>query len=209
MAFHNARISVDVERGAVGGPRFNTTVHASPLSAKEVRAQNWSQARNRWEIGYGVNNRERAQELVAFFLARRGRLHSFRFRDWSDYQAQRVPFARADGTETEFQLTKTYGRGTPAPYVRKITKPVDGTVSLETGRTSSMGLTFSPIADTAYAIDYLTGIVTFTAAPATADLYWSGEFDVPVRFESDDMELTVIHVDAMHTPSIGIIQVDE
>ena len=207
MAFHDVRISTEVERGAVGGPRFNTTVQRSPLNGKEVRVQNWSQAQSRWQIGYGVNNRERASEIVNFFTARRGRLHSFRFRDWSDYLAVNEPLADADGSETEFQLRRTYGPQTQLTYTRKITKPVVSTVRIvNTPTDTGTPVEIDPLS---FGVDPVTGIVVFTVAPQAGKLSWSGEFDIPVRFDTDSLDIAVIHVDAMQIPDITIVEVDE
>ena len=206
MAFHNVRISVDVERGASGGPRFNTTVQTSALSPAETRVQNWAYERGQWDIGYGVRRREDAQEIISFFRSRRGRLHSFRFRDWSDYQANQETFAIMGQGGNTFQLTKTYGRSDPDPYIRKITKPVVSTV--EIFQISDHGI-YVPVSNVN--ISSLTGIVTVSAAEVIAGvtLAWSGDFDIPVRFASDELDSNVINFDAIQHPSVQIIEVDE
>lgn len=91
MAFHDTRLPVDVERGALGGPGFKTTV--TPLgSGKEQRNIDWERIRSEFDIGYGLMEQESAllgatiDKLLAFFYTREGRAHTFRFKDWSDYR---------------------------------------------------------------------------------------------------------------------------
>ena len=40
-------------------------------------------------------------------------------------------------------------------------------------------------------VDYTTGLVTVTAPPSSP-ITWSGEFDIPVRFESDRLDVDPI-----------------
>ncbi len=64
--------------------------------------------------------------MIAFFEERRGRLHGFRFKDWSDYKscapsetlsALDQAIGTGDGAMAAFQLTKTYGSAY-APWAR-------------------------------------------------------------------------------------------
>lgn len=82
---------VDVERGALGGPGFKTTV--TPLgSGKEQRNIDWARTRSEFDIGYGLMDQNSIlleatiDNLLAFFYTREGRAHTFRFKDWSDYK---------------------------------------------------------------------------------------------------------------------------
>jgi len=66
---------------------------------------------------------------------------------------------------------------------RLIAKPVPGTVKVYRDGIEAMS---------GWAVNTATGVVTFTTAPAagvqvTADF----EFDVPVRFDSDQMDITI------------------
>ncbi len=91
MAFHDTRLPVDVERGALGGPGFKTTV--TPLgSGKEQRNTDWARIRSEFDIGYGMMGQDSEvleatiDNLLAFFYTREGRSHTFRFKDWSDFK---------------------------------------------------------------------------------------------------------------------------
>ncbi|MFN7177769.1 MAG: DUF2460 domain-containing protein, partial [Thermaurantiacus sp.] len=66
---------------------------------------------------------------------------------------------------------------------RLIAKPVTGTVKIYRGGVE---------ATSGWTVNTATGLVTFTTAPTsgvqvTADF----EFDVPVRFDSDQMDITI------------------
>ena len=91
MAFHNTRLPVDIERGALGGPGFKTTV--TPLgSGKEQRNIDWARTRAEFDVGYGLMDQDSVlleatiDALLAFFYTREGKAHTFRFKDWSDFK---------------------------------------------------------------------------------------------------------------------------
>jgi uncharacterized protein (TIGR02217 family) len=129
--------------------------------------------------------------VIAFFEARSGRLRGFRWKDWADYKSclpSQMPAAtdqligQGDGVATAFQLTKTYTSGLQS-YVRDITKPVTGTVLVAVGGVPQ---------STGWLVDTVSGIVTFTVAPANGASVTAGfEFDVPVRFDSDLMDVNL------------------
>ena len=185
------RLPLTVERGAIGGPEFVTQVATSRSGQEQRNAL--VLARQRWDIGYGISTADDYEAVRDFFYARRGRLRSFRFRDWSDYQADAEEFAIADGTTTVFQLQKTYSSG-GYDYVRKITRPVSP-------------ITITP---TPASIDYQTGRITYSAPPAaTTSLSWTGTFDVPVRFDNDAFGARVTHTDAISVENLSILEVIE
>ncbi len=91
MAFHDTRLPVDIERGALGGPGFKTTI--TPLgSGKEQRNIDWARTRTEFDIGYGLMEENSVileatiSSLLAFFYTREGKAHTFRFKDWSDFK---------------------------------------------------------------------------------------------------------------------------
>jgi uncharacterized protein (TIGR02217 family) len=121
-------------------------------------------------------------ELIAFFRARRGRAYGFRFKDWTDYKATGQLLGTGDDAKTQFQLVKHYPSGS-AIEVRTITKPVAGTVKVYLDGALQLS---------GWSVDTTTGLVTVNTAPAlgvevTADF----EFDVPVRFDTDHMAVTI------------------
>ena len=102
--------------------------------------------------------------------------------DWTDHQALAQGLGVGDGSTKTFQLVKYYPSG-GVVETRAIAKPVTGTVKLyRDGVEATSGWT----------VDTATGIVTFATPPAagvqvTADF----AFDVPVRFDRDQMEVTI------------------
>lgn len=136
-----------------------------------------------------------APPLIAHFYIVKGRAYSFRFKDWTDYQA--TDQAMAEVTPTVWQLVKRYNIG-GYEHVRTITKPVLGTVAIKVGG--------SPVVPSE--IDYLTGLVTFGSTPGSAPTA-SMEFDVPVRFDTDKLPVQANAWDQQIVSQINLIEVKE
>jgi uncharacterized protein (TIGR02217 family) len=195
MSFHEIRLPVDVERGAVGGPGFKTTV--TPLaSGHEQRNGDWLYARGNYDISYGITTKETFRDVLQFFYARRGRLFGFRFKDWSDFQGTDEAIGTGDGAQTQFQLSRTYTDAGNS-YVRPIVKPVENTITVALDGTPT----------TAFTADTTTGVITMDAAPANGvAVTASFEFDVPVRFEEDSLDVRLQWEDAGSVPAIGLVE---
>ena len=189
MAFHEVRFPDNISRGARGGPERRTQI-VELASGDEERNASWANSRRRYDAAYGVRRADDLAAVVAFFEARNGRLYGFRWKDWGDYKSCLPSGTRAatdqvigtgDGTTTAFQLTKTYASGTQT-WIRSITKPVVGTVTVAIGGT---------VQASGWSIDTTTGLVTFTSPPANDTAITAGfEFDVPVRFDTDQLDVT-------------------
>lgn len=212
MAFHDDRLPVDIERGAQGGPGFRTTIQALS-SGQEKRNIQWSRARGRWNIAYGVQTLEDLSDVVEFFYAREGRGHSFRFKDWVDY---RIPFPRptadtrqsigaTDTSTADFQIFKRYSSG-GTNYDRTITKPVSGTVRVWV---NSVEISLGAGADQ-FQVNLLTGVITLGSTHVATNgqaVEVQCEFDVPARFDIDQLDVTAFTFDAGETPAISIKEV--
>jgi uncharacterized protein (TIGR02217 family) len=107
-----------------------------------------------------------------------------------------------DGATDTFQLVKTYG-GAFAPYQRAITKPAPGSV-----RVAVAG---SEVAeDTAFTCDTTAGIVTFLPGHVPADgasVAAGFLFDVPVRFDTDYLEVDLSAFAAGAIPKIPLVEI--
>jgi len=216
MAFiESPRFPDDIAYGSKAGVIYRTSVSVQ-ANGYEKRNIYWSQGRHKYDVAYTVRNADQLSLLINFFHSTYGRAHGFRFKDFSDFHTNSVPyygdggspsapptkddqeFALGDGAETEFQLIKKYISGT-FETERAIYKPVAGTVLIAVDgvlQTES----------TNYTIDYTTGIVTFISPPAgAASLTWGGEFDVPVRFESDEIE-TNLEFYLHGSANVGLIE---
>ncbi len=183
-----------VARGATGGPGFSTNV-VTLGSGAERRNIQWADARGEWNISTGIRTRAEMQAVIAHFYIVKGRGYSFRFKDWTDYQA--TDQAMAEVTPTVWQLVKRYNIG-GYEHVRTITKPVFGTVAIKVGG--------SPVVPSE--IDYLTGLVTFGSVPGSAPTA-SFEFDVPVRFDTDKLPVQANAWDQQIVSQINLIEVKE
>lgn len=198
MAFHDVRLPVDVERGAVGGPQFNTTV-VPTTSPHEKRNVNWARARHRWTIGYGISDTAFIT-VRQFFYSRRGRGHSFRFKDWTDYELAQQVIGTGDGAETDFQIYKRY-TDAGGTYDRVLTKIVSGS---QTVLVNSVAQTES----VDYTIDLLTGIISFLSPVTdTHDVEVSCEFDVPVRFDVDELDVRAQRAEVAAVEGIPLLEV--
>jgi len=198
LSFHDVRLPDDIERGASGGPGFKTTV-ITLASGHEKRNVEWSQQRGRWDIGYGIQSLDGLGDVVDFFYARQGRAFGFRFKDWSDFEiTDKQPIGTGDGLEVEFQIFKRYSSG-GIDFDRTITKPVSGTVKpFLDGVEQTSGFT----------VDNTTGIITFDTAPgAGVEVQVECEFDTPVRFDTDNLDISVETFSAGAIPSISIIEI--
>ncbi len=208
MAFHKIRFPLDVALGARGGPERATDV-VTLASGAEERNSRWAHARRRYNAGYGIKSRADMQAVLAFFEERRGRFHSFLWRDALDHGsngfAAPTPFDQqvgiGDAAQKTFQLIKRYGADFD-PYDRPITKPLAASV-----RVAVAGV---ELGAAGFEVDDLTGLVTLDLAPPIGDPVTAGfEFDVPVRFDIDRLDIELSSFDAAEAPSIPLIEVRE
>jgi uncharacterized protein (TIGR02217 family) len=190
MAFHEVRFPDNISRGARGGPERRTQI-VELASGAEERNASWANSRRRYDVAYGIRRADDLAAVVAFFEARNGRLHGFRFKDWADFKsclpsqtpgATNQPIGTGNGLATLFQLTKRYTSGAQS-WTRAITKPVAGMVTI--------ALNGTPLAS-GWSVSTTTGLITFTMAPAAGVAITAGfEFDVPVRFDTDVLDVTL------------------
>jgi uncharacterized protein (TIGR02217 family) len=190
MAFHEVRFPDNISRGARGGPERRTQI-VELASGDEERNASWANSRRRYDVAYGIRRADDLAAVVAFFEARNGRLHGFRFKDWGDHKSclpSQTPaptdqaIGTGDGAMTTFQLVKRYASGSQT-WVRKITKPVAGTVRVALDGAEQLS---------GWTVDTTTGVLTFDTAPAAGVAITAGfAFDVPVRFDTDVLDVTL------------------
>jgi uncharacterized protein (TIGR02217 family) len=204
--FIESQFPPDISYGSSGGSGFKTTIFATE-GGWEQRNVDWSMSKAEYDVSQAIKNIDDMNTLIQFFMAVRGKAYGFRFKDWGDYQIVNQQIGVGDGTTTQFQLVKTYtDPNNIMTFTRTIAKPVAGSITtlLVAGvpvPTSGTGLHYS--------LDTTTGIFTFSAAPAaTQPIVVSYiEFDVPVRFDTDKLNVKQEFWQTSSWESIKIVEI--
>lgn len=204
-AFHEVSLALPFALGASGGPERRVDI-VTLGSGAEARNTPWAHGRRRYDIGGAVRTLDQMHELIAFFEARRGKLHGFRFRDPFDFKScapSATPTANdqilgaGDGERVTFSLLKAYGAGETA-YLRPISKPVAGS--------ALVAIDGAPLAPGAFTVASESGIVTLDAAPVLGAVVSAGFiFDTPVRFDIDRLDLSIDGFGAGHAVAIPLV----
>lgn len=208
MAFHEVRFPTGISLNASGGPERRTDI-VTLASGYEERNSPWADSRRRYNAGYGVRSLNDVHSVIGFFEARSGRLHGFRFKDFSDWKSVGPQSAITvsdqligvgNGVVLTFQLSKSYVSGAQS-YQRIIRKPVLGTVRVALNAVEqTLGSQFS--------VDSATGIISFVVAPGSGVSITAGfAFDVPVRFDSDFLDINQAAFNAGQIPAIPLLEV--
>lgn len=203
--FHEVLFPLSIALGSTGGPERRTIVSTAG-SGFEHRNSQWADSKRRFNAGTGLKTDQDIYTLVDFFEERRGKLIGFRWRDRRDCRSkgprESVLFTdqvigTGTGALTTFQLKKQYGK-IFNPYTRNIKKPVAGTVKV--------GVNGVQVSN--WTVDTTTGIITFAAAPANGASITAGfEFDVPVRFDTDMLEINLSAFDAGEVPDVPVVEI--
>ncbi|CAH0340058.1 DUF2460 domain-containing protein [Rhizobium sp. CECT 9324] len=209
MSFHEVRFPLRLSLSISGGPERKVDI-VNLSNGREARNRRWRDARRRYDAGSGVRSVADLYAVLEFFEARGGALHGFRFRDPVDFSSSAPGdpvtgldqlIGIGDGEMDVFQLAKTYGDAL-ASHRREISKPIDGTVRIAVGGV--------PVAAGAFVVDTATGIVNFAEGHVPAEgveIRAGYEFDVPVRFDIDRIELNLEAFRAGRIPSIPLIEI--
>jgi len=202
-AFHEVSLPLPFALGASGGPERRVDI-VTLGSGREARNTPWAHGRRRYDIGGAVRTLDELHALIAFFEARRGKLHGFRFRDPFDFKscapsAAPTPtdqvIGKGDGARTAFQLVKAYG-----DYARSMIKPVADSVRV--------AVDGDELASGNFAVDPATGVVTLDAAPAADAIVAAGFlFDTPVRFDIDRLDLSLDGFGAGRALAVPLVEV--
>lgn len=207
MGFHDIRFPANLSFGSVGGPERRTEI-VTLANGFEERNTPWAHSRRRYDAGVSLRSLDDVDALIAFFEARSGQLHGFRWKDWADYKSclpSKTPSAvdqligLGDGDQLTFPLAKTYRSG-EVSYTRPIAKPVLGTVLV--------AIDGDPKVETLeFDIDTATGLVSFPTPPDPGVRITAGfEFDVPVRFDTDRIQASVASFKAGDVPSVPVVE---
>lgn len=208
--FHEILFPLDIALRSAGGPQRRTDVVTLGSGAEERNAR-WAHSRRRYDAGYGIKTFDALSQVLAFFEERRGRLYGFRWRDRLDHSSAAPGAAvtpidqilgTGDGTKKAFQLCKTYG-ALYLPYQRPIAKPVPQSVRVAVAEIEMQeGAHFS--------VDVTTGVISFLPGhiPASGAAVSAGFlFDVPVRFDTDYLEMDLSAFEAGVIPKIPLVEI--
>jgi uncharacterized protein (TIGR02217 family) len=203
-AFHEVLFPLDIALKSAGGPERRTEVVALG-SGREERNARWAHSRRRYDAGYGVKTLDALSAVVAFFEERRGRLHGFRWRDRLDHSSTAPDAAvsptdqligTGDGATASFALVKIYG-GFYAPYQRPIAKPVAGSVRVAVAEVEAEE-----------GADFTCDAATGAHEPPVGAAVTAGFlFDVPVRFDTDYLEVDLSAFAAGAIPKIPLLEI--
>ena len=206
--FHEIRFPANLSFGSVGGPERRTEI-VTLTNGYEERNTPWAHSRRHYDAGLGLRSLDDIEALTAFFEARAGQLHGFRWKDWADYKScapSNQPGSRdqligqGDSRNTQFSLSKRYVSG-PGAYVRPISKPVLGTVLVGVGGDQLRE-------GVGYEVNTTTGIITLSEpAGQGAEITAGFEFDVPVRFDFDRIAVSVASFQAGNMPQVPVVEV--
>ena len=208
MGFHEVRFPANLSFGSVGGPERRTEI-VTLANGFEERNTPWAHSRRRYDAGVGMQSLDDVATLIAFFEAREGQLHGFRWKDWSDYKSclpskdigfEDQVIAHGDGVTSEYRLARAYASG-GASYSRPITKPVLGTVKIGVQRAQM-------VESIHFTVDYATGMISFEHPPEEdVEISAGFEFDVPVRFDTDRIQTSVASFQAGDVPNVPVVEV--
>ncbi|ARK56311.1 hypothetical protein BOC36_24900 [Burkholderia pseudomallei] len=177
------RFPDNIALGATVGPTYLTVVN-QVYSGRDSRIVAWTQARIRFDVGRRAMYAADTATLDAFFRTVKGRAYGFRIKDWTDFACTAANGVLTLQSTGVYQLGKSYVNGALSE-VRTIQKPVVATVVVYK---NGVALT------SGYSLDTTTGLVTISPAPLSTDtLAWAGQFDVPVRFDTDEMKKQVMN----------------
>jgi uncharacterized protein (TIGR02217 family) len=187
------------------------------FSGHEQRNANWAQARHQYDAVHAIKSDAQLRTLLDFFHRVRGKLDGFRYKDPLDFDNTNTYYSdnwmhmgMGNASDTDYQIKKYYHAGTDATSrIRDITKPITGTFSVGQGGADTSGGGPSVTAYTEgvdFTIDYTTGILSWTSIPGVTAMWWKGEFDVPVRFDTDEL-YTTIEAYTANTTNVPLVEI--
>lgn len=210
MTLHDVRFPTSISRGASGGPERHTEIVVLG-SGHEERNSRWAHSRRRYNAGLGLRTLEEIHQVISFFEARRGRLHGFRWKDPTDYSSTTpgAPVRPTDqflaytsGLANSYPLQKTYLSG-GAAYIRPIALPVEGTVRVALDGSELEEEVHFTVSPTTGRVIFMDEHVPEVDQELTAGF----EFDVPVRFDTDLLEINLAAFEAGEIPDIPIVEI--
>lgn len=191
------RFPSDISYGASGGPIWNTEV-IKVQSGIEKRNQVWSIPLYKFECAHGVKSQEQLNELIDFFYQMNGKAKPFRYKNWAEYQITKTT---SDIQRPTTETLKIYTRY--STFSRRITKIVNGTFKLYAN---------DVLVNTGYSLDIDTGIITLqtpASYPSNIVFTCESEYDFWVRFETDEMFVSIDNYNVYSWNQIPLVEIRE
>lgn len=196
MSFLEVRFPESISFNSSTILEFNTTI-ITAKNGKEFRNINWNNNKMKFNIINGIKTKAELNEILKFFRNVKGKAYGFRFKDWTDFSATLQQIGIGNGEKTQFQLIKTYTTNNTT-YTRKITKPVISTIKVFLDNVETND----------FSIDLTTGLITFTTAPSNnVSITANFEFDVPVRFNTDILEISMESINSGKIKDLELIEI--
>ena len=199
--FSENQFPVSLSYGSSGGPGFKTSVFTVDSGVARTNAE-WDRLRARYTVDFDGVPYSDIQKVENFFYGMRGMAIGFRFKDWNDYQIVKQNVVVGDGVATQFQLFKRYRSGGQF-FDRIITKPVRGSFDVLFLDGVEM------VVNRDFFVNYSTGIISFVVAPPSGSVgnidYC--EFDVPVRFDTDELTVSAEDHNQYSISSLELIEI--
>ncbi len=164
-------------------------------SGRERRNAAWAFKKMQYTATFNMLSAVAQAEVVSAFYAANAQLLLFRFRDYGDCQVTASPLNTASvvGTRSPVQLTKRYTFGSTIAD-RKI----------QAVSTCMVSMDGTPVAG---AFDGALGTFVPAANWGADACTWSGTFDVWVRFNSDELDVTMTNLD-VSTADVSLIEAE-
>lgn len=177
MAFFEQQMDTGLSYGAKGGPVFSTAKRYTQGGQRIVN-KNWTYPLHRYDLQFAIKTQQDFEEVINLFYVVSGSFDGFRLKDWADYKSDGRGVVVLTGGV--YQMFKTYTKGSRT-FSRKISKPVAGAQVFRTRSGSTSNIT-----GTDASVNTTNGVVTITGHVSGDTYTWTGEFDVPVAFMSDE-----------------------
>jgi len=191
MQYHDVLLRDFVTVHLKGGPVFFTST-ASTISGREIRTYERQNSIQKYSLVGCKLSHDEFQRFNSFFRARIGCAYAFRIKDHADFKINNQVIAVGDGVTREFELYKSY-EDDACSYRRRISAIRDGTLD------SNFEIEH---------IDRINGILnTRDVMPDGVQLIISAEFDVWVRFASDEFRYSSASDGSLLIEELGLVEV--
>lgn len=189
----------------VRGKQIRNNIRTQAQNGAQKININWSRTMRQYELGTVPALPSQWAAIEGLFEVTEGGAYGFLLPDPKD-QSATVDTGRASLVSgTIYQLLKRYTSvGSTRTKDRTITRPV----------ASGFAIYNSGVLITTYTLDTTTGRITIPSAPTAANLTWSGNFYVPVHFQSDMIDWELLRAGQADTrliagPSVVLDEVRE